>query len=128
AKQAGVNVRVVNDSDTFVGTAKSEALSNEIETLGANNILFATAAGNTGTNNDEESVQRYPCSYDRPTELCVTATNNNDELPGWAGYGAHTVQLAAPGVSIYSTLREGQQRVSAARQAAVHTSRQSWCF
>jgi hypothetical protein len=105
AKQAGVNVRVVNDSDSFVGTAKSEALSKEIETLGANNILFVASAGNTGTNNDEANVQRYPCSYDRSNEICATASNNKDRLPSWAGYGAHTVQLAAPGVSIYSTLR-----------------------
>jgi subtilisin family serine protease len=107
AKQAGVNVRVVNDSATFVGTAFSQALSNEIDTLGANNILFVTAAGNTGNNNDEEKVRRYPCGYDRPTELCVTATDNNDHLPKWANYGPHTVDLAAPGVSIYSTLRKG---------------------
>ena len=108
AKQAGVNVRVVNDSATFVGTAFSQALSNEIDTLGANGVLFVTAAGNTGNNNDEEKVRRYPCGYDRPTEICVTATDNNDKLPSWANYGPHTVDLAAPGVSIYSTLREGK--------------------
>jgi subtilisin family serine protease len=106
AKQEGVNVRVVNDSDSFFGTAKSTALENEIEVLGANNILFVTSAGNTGNNNDEVAVQRYPCSYDKPTEICVTASNNKDELPSWANYGPHTVQLAAPGVSIYSTKRE----------------------
>ncbi len=108
AKQEGVNVRVVNDSATFWGTAYSEALSEEIDILGANNILFVTAAGNTGNNNDELSVRRYPCGYDRPNELCVTASNNNDALPSWANYGPHTVDLAAPGVSIYSTLREGK--------------------
>ncbi len=108
AKQAGVNVRVVNDSATFYGTASSQALSNEIEVLGANNILFVTAAGNTGNNNDEVAVQRYPCSYDLPTEICVTASNDKDELSSWANYGPHTVNLAAPGVSIYSTLREGK--------------------
>jgi subtilisin family serine protease len=105
AKQAGVNVRVVNDSDTFYGTAYSQALSNEIDVLGANGILFVAAAGNTGNDNDEVAVQRYPCSYDRPTEICVTASDNNDQLPRWANYGPHTVDLAAPGVSIYSTLR-----------------------
>src|SRR5439155_2027281 len=107
AKQAGVNVRVVNDSDTFWGTAYSQALSNEIDVLGANNILFVTSAGNTGNDNDEVAVQRYPCSYDRPTEICVAPLDNNDQLPSWANYGAHTVDLAAPGVSIYSTLRGG---------------------
>jgi subtilisin family serine protease len=108
AKQAGVNVRVVNDSDSFFGTARSQALSNEIDLLGANNILFVASAGNTGDSNDEVAVQRYPCSYDRPTEICVTASNNNDQLPSWANIGPHTVDLAAPGVSIYSTLREGR--------------------
>ena len=107
AKQEGVNVRVVNDSDTFWGTAYSQALHDEIETLGANNILLVTAAGNTGNNNDEVAVQRYPCSYDLPNEICVTASDNNDQLPGWANYGPHTVDLAAPGVSIFSTLRKG---------------------
>ncbi len=107
AKQSGVNVRVVNDSATFWGTASSQALSNEIDTLGANNILFVTSAGNTGNNDDELAVRRYPCGYDRPTEICVTASNDNDQLPSWANYGPKTVDLAAPGVSIYSTLRGG---------------------
>src|SRR5207253_81664 len=60
-----------------------------------------------GDDNDEVSVQRYPCSYGRPNEICVTSSNSNDQLPSWANYGAHTVDLAAPGVSIYSTLRGG---------------------
>jgi subtilisin family serine protease len=107
AKQAGVNIRVVNDSATFVGTAFSQALSNEIDTLGANNILFVTAAGNTGEDDDELADRRYPCGYDRPTEICVTADNDDDQLPSWANYGAKTVDLAAPGVSVYSTLRGG---------------------
>jgi subtilisin family serine protease len=108
AKQAGVNIRVVNDSATFSGTAFSQALSNEIDTLGANDILFLTASGNSGANNDESSVRRYPCGYDRPTEICVAASNDHDELPSWANYGPKTVQMAAPGASIYSTLRGGK--------------------
>jgi subtilisin family serine protease len=107
AKQAGVNVRVVNDSATFFGTEFSQALSEEIDVLGANNILFVTAAGNTGDNNDELSKRRYPCGYDRPTEICVSATDHNDLLPSWSNYGPHTVDLGAPGTSVYSTLRNG---------------------
>jgi subtilisin family serine protease len=105
-KQEGENVRVVNDSDVIEGKTGSAALEHAIETLGANNILFVTAAGNTGKNNDE--VERYPCKYDKPTEICVAASNNKDELPTWASYGPKTVDLAAPGTSIYSTLREGK--------------------
>jgi subtilisin family serine protease len=107
AKQAGVNLRVVNDSATFKGTAYSQALSDEIDVLGANDILFVTAAGNTADNNDDPAVRRYPCTYDRPTEICVTASDQSDRLPSWANYGAKTVDLAAPGDNIYSTLRNG---------------------
>jgi len=107
AKQAGVNVRVVNDSATFVGTAYSQALSDEIDTLGAHDILFVTAAGNTGDNNDDPAVRRYPCGYDRPTEICATASDQYDQKPHWANYGATTVDLAAPGANVYSTLRNG---------------------
>jgi subtilisin family serine protease len=106
AKRAGVNVRVVNDSQTFPGTSFSRPLEEEIEELGANNILFVTAAGNSGDNNDAPTVGRYPCRYDLPNEICVTATDDRDQLPSWVNYGPHTVDLAAPGVSIFSTLRE----------------------
>src|SRR6185369_9756725 len=99
--------RVVNDSATFPGTAYSQALSDEIDRLGANDILFVTAAGNTADNNDDPSVRRYPCGYDRPNELCVAATNNTDHLWSSSNYGPMTVDLAAPGSSIYSTLRGG---------------------
>ncbi|HEY2593272.1 MAG TPA: S8 family serine peptidase, partial [Chloroflexota bacterium] len=123
AKQAGVNIRVVNDSPTFPGTPFSQALSNEIDVLGENNILFVTAAGNTGDNNDEASKRRYPCGYDRPNEICVTATDNKDQLPSWANFGKATVDLAAPGVSIYSTLREGKYNyLSGGSMAAAQVS------
>ncbi len=104
AKQAGVNIRVINDSAVFVGTAPSQALSDLIDLLGQNGILFVTAAGNTGDNNDNPAKRRYPCGYDRPTEICVAASDQNDALPSWANYGPHTVDLAAPGNNIYSTL------------------------
>jgi subtilisin family serine protease len=107
AKQAGVNVRVVNDSDVFVGTAYSQALSDEIDLLDQQGILFVTAAGNSGADNDAPASRRYPCAYGRDNEICVTASDQNDSRPSWANYGASTVDLAAPGDNIYSTLRGG---------------------
>ncbi len=103
AKQAGVNVRVSNDSATWPGTAYSQALSDEIDLFGTNDILFVTAAGNTAQDND--SLPRYPCSYNRPNMICVAASDQNDNLWSSSNYGITTVQLAAPGVNIYSTLR-----------------------
>ncbi len=121
AKKAGQNIRVVNDSSTFEGTAYSQALSDEIDQLGANDILFVTAAGNTGDNNDV--TPRYPCDYERPTEICVAASNQKDSLPGWANYGPTTVDLAAPGSNIYSTLRGGSYGyISGSSMAAAEVS------
>jgi serine protease len=105
AKQAGVNVRMVNDSEVFVGTAYSQALSDEIDLIGQNGILFVTAAGNTGDNNDNPAVRRFPCGYVRPTEICVAASNQQDQLPSWANFGPTSVDLAAPGDNVYSTVR-----------------------
>ncbi|HUZ47004.1 MAG TPA: putative Ig domain-containing protein [Terriglobia bacterium] len=103
-KQAGVNVRVVNDSQTWSGTAFSQALSDEIDLLGSNDILLVTAAGNTAQDND--TTPRYPCSYNRPNMLCVAASDQNDNPWSSSDYGPTTVELAAPGVNIYSTLRQ----------------------
>ena len=103
AKQAGINVRVANDSQTWPGTAFSQALSDEIDLLGSNDILFVTASGNTAQDND--TTPRYPCSYDRPTMICVAASDQDDQLWSSANFGPISVQLAAPGVNIYSTLR-----------------------
>jgi thermitase len=103
AKQAGVNVRVVNDSATWPGTAFSQALSDEIDLLGTNDILLACAAGNTAENND--TTPRYPCSYNRPNMICAGASDQNDNLWSSSNFGVTTVKLGAPGVNIYSTLR-----------------------
>jgi hypothetical protein len=103
AKGAGVNVRVANDSQTWPGTAFSQALSDEIDLLGSHDILFVTASGNTAQNNDV--TPRYPCSYARPTMICAAASDQNDKLWSSANFGPVSVQLAAPGVNIFSTLR-----------------------
>jgi subtilisin family serine protease len=102
AKQAGVNVRVMNDSATWPGTSFSQALFDEIGLLGSNDILFVTAAGNTAQNND--TVPRYPCSYNRPNMICVAASDQKDNPWSSSNYGTTTVKPAA-GVNIYSTLR-----------------------
>jgi hypothetical protein len=110
AAREGVAIRVVNDSPTFVGKPSAQQIEEENEAiaeLGSEGILFVTAAGNTAEDNDAETG-RYPCRLDLANEICVTASNDEDLLPSWANFGADTVDLAAPGVSIYSTLREGK--------------------
>jgi subtilisin family serine protease len=121
AKQAGATVRVVNDSATWPGTAFSQAVVDEIDALGANDILFVAAAGNTGENND--ITPRYPCSYNRANMICAAASDQNDRLWTSSNFGITTVKLAAPGVNIYSTMRQNNYGyISGSSMAAAQVS------
>lgn len=71
------------------------------------NTLFVVAAGNgdaqgVGQNNDISPV--YPCNLPTPNLICVAATDQNDALASFSNYGATSVDVAAPGVNIVSTL------------------------
>jgi subtilisin family serine protease len=125
AAREGVNLRVVNDSPSFEGPLSAPRIQEEreaIEELGAENVLFVTAAGNGHEDNDATSG-RYPCRLDLPNEICVTATDDEDKLASWANWGPNTVDLAAPGVSIYSTLRnERYGYISGGSMAAAQVS------
>jgi len=69
-------------------------------------MLFVAAAGNGGADGVGDSndlVATYPCAYALPNVLCVAASDNRDQLAPFSNYGALSVDLAAPGVSIAST-------------------------
>ncbi len=72
-------------------------------------IFFVAAAGNEGDNNDY--MPFYPSGYDVDNVIAVMATDNRDQRAietGWASnYGAAAVDIAAPGVRIWSTIRGG---------------------
>jgi hypothetical protein len=67
--------------------------------------LFVAAAGNDGA--DVDSTPAYPCAYDLPNVLCVTASDRNDGRPAFANVGARSVDLAAPGTTITGPLESG---------------------
>ena len=69
-------------------------------------VLVVAAAGNEGVNSD--FVHFYPADYELPNILSVAATDQDDELLRLSNYGTHTVQIAAPGKNIYSTLPNAQ--------------------
>jgi len=65
-------------------------------------VLFISAAGNEGKLIDSYPI--YPAAYTLDNIISVTASNQNDQLPYWANYGRVGVDVAAPGVNIYSTV------------------------
>ncbi|MEC7709239.1 MAG: S8 family serine peptidase, partial [Planctomycetota bacterium] len=96
----GINVVATNNS--WGGGGYSRTLDRAIEAANDEGIMFVAAAGNEGNNNDTNP--RYPTNYDAPNVISVAALNRNDNLAGFSNYGATTVDVGAPGVSIYSTL------------------------
>ncbi len=96
----GVNVRVINAS--WGGTIASAALENAIQAAGNAGILFVAAAGNSSQTSDVDP--QYPAAYQLPNMLSVAATDSNDNLAWFSNYGPNSVNLAAPGVGIVSTV------------------------
>ena len=68
-------------------------------------ILFVAAAGNEGVNNDNSPT--YPASYGISNIISVAATDSHDQLAKFSNYGMRSTHVAAPGVNIYSTIRNG---------------------
>lgn len=97
----GINIKATNNS--WGGGGYSEALETAIEEAGQAGILFVAAAGNSGSNND--NVDNYPSNYQTSANsvLAVASINRNDGDSGYS-YGVETVDLAAPGTAILSTV------------------------
>jgi PKD repeat protein len=89
-------------SNSWGGGGYSVALEDAISAANDAGILFVAAAGNAGTDNDV--YPHYPSSYNVPNVISVAATDSFDNLAYFSNYGLISVDLGAPGVSIYSTL------------------------
>ena len=68
-------------------------------------ILFVAPAGNSHTDNDVSPV--YPASYDLSNIISVAASDFDDHLAFFSNYGKNTVDVAAPGDCIYTTMPTG---------------------
>jgi subtilisin family serine protease len=115
----GVDIRLSNNS--WGGGAYSQALYDAIQDNGDKGILFIASAGNSAL--DTDIFPHYPSSYDHPTLISVAATNHNDLLWSWSNYGLESVDLGAPGSSIFSTMPGGQYgTLSGTSMASPHVS------
>jgi hypothetical protein len=96
-------VPIVNAS--LGSTAPSQAIEQAI--AAHPNTLYVVAAGNEGTNNDAPGTPFYPCDAPEANVICVGASDQNDQPAYFSDYGASSVDLFAPGVSILSTYPTG---------------------
>ncbi len=93
-------------SNSWGGGPYDAALEAAIEAAYQAGIFFVAAAGNSGTDND--SGAHYPSNYEVPNVISVMATDHTDvrvNEPGWwaSNYGLTSVDIAAPGLHIWST-------------------------
>ncbi len=96
--------RISNNSwggDTF-----SQALFDTIQMANSQGHLFVAASGNDGVNTDNGS--HFPSNYELPNIISVAASTSNDTLARFSNFGVATVDLAAPGLQIYSTIPNRQ--------------------
>jgi len=83
--------------------------------------IFVAAAGNNARNNDTNPT--YPSNYDVDNVVTVAALDRSDNLASFSNYGARTVDIGAPGVSILSTTPNNTYRTySGTSMAAPHVT------
>jgi subtilisin family serine protease len=96
----GLNLVATNNS--WGGGGYSKALQDAIERANQMNILFIAAAGNSSVNND--TSPNYPSSYPNVNIIAVASITSTGALSSFSNYGATSVDLAAPGSGIWSTV------------------------
>lgn len=93
--------KIINNS--WGGDSYSQAMSNAITRAQQAGVLVVSSAGNNGRN--LETFPFYPASYAQQSTLSVASSSKADLLSSFSNWGAKSVDLAAPGEDILSTVR-----------------------
>lgn len=118
-KHAGVNLRVLSNS--WGGDGFSQSLLDAITAAGDADLLFVAAAGNSSGDND--AIPYYPAGYQAPNIVSVAATDHTDGLAWFSNFGATSVDLAAPGEHILSTVpNHGYEFLDGTSMATPHVA------
>ncbi|QLY25505.1 S8 family serine peptidase [Bdellovibrio sp. KM01] len=92
-------------SNSWGGGGYSETLKQAIQRANDKGVLFVAAAGNESNDNDANPT--YPATYDIPNVLAVAAIDDGGRLASFSNYGKTKVHVGAPGVNIYSSIKNG---------------------
>lgn len=92
--------KVINAS--YGGISYNPLEKEAIDRFGAAGGIFVAASGND--DQDNEIIHHYPSDYTSSNIISVAATNQNDGLAYFSDYGTTSVDVGAPGMSVYSTV------------------------
>ena len=96
------------------------------ETIANSGMLFVAAAGNAASGSPQVNIDispLYPASFDLNNIIVVAAVNNRGALASFSYYGPNSVDVAAPGENIFSTLPGNNYGfMSGTSMAAPHVS------
>jgi thermitase len=101
-------------SDSWGSSENSKLVHDAVEYAYDNGVLIVAAAGN-----DPTSRKNYPAAHDEV--IAVTAIDQNLDPASFTSFG-DWVELAAPGVDIYSTVPWGYESWSGTSMACPHVS------
>lgn len=96
--------QIINYSGGGFGKNPSEEAA--IKRAKDKNILFVAAAGNESVDSDKDHF--YPADYDLGNIISVASLTQDSSLVGSSNFGVQTVDIAAPGKEIFSTLPGGR--------------------
>lgn len=89
-------------SNSWGGPGRSRSVERAFQKSKAFHLM---AAGNDSQDNDDKP--HYPSNYSVSNSLAVASITRSGKLSSFSNYGKETVDIAAPGSSIYSTVPGG---------------------
>jgi len=127
ATRAALAEDFIATNNSWGGGGYSAQLQDAIGRAAQKDILFIAAAGNAAANNDAQPT--YPANYSTiaaagyEAVVSVASLTDTGVRSSFSNYGASTVDIAAPGSSIYSTLPNGRYGIySGTSMAAPHVT------
>lgn len=127
--EARIDVAASNNS--WGGGLFSQATLDAIVRTAKEDILFVAAAGNgapVGIGQNNDITPTYPASYSTQdgagyeAVIAVAAIDSSGAKASFSNYGASSVDLGAPGVSVYSDVPGGYGTMSGTSMATPHVT------
>lgn len=100
-----MGAKIVNASWGASAAIDSQAADPALrDAIASSGMLFVAAAGNDGVSDDNPAQASYPAAFGLPNLISVAAVDRNGQLAPYSNFGVSSVDLAAPGDQILSTV------------------------